>query len=291
MAAAQATRQYTEEGEVSVLNRSVENVFRNLVRLLVGRMTLRRLMDLLRDIFVQEAEAKLRRERPGKNVPLSQLALLTGLDTRTLIRVRGQLSARQTAGRDRLRIEDLSSEARVVEMWARHERYRDVASGEPRVLSYGTPESEFEQLVKAVVRSRGVTPQSILERLLGTRSVEQDADTGELRLITDRYSPFDSQHEKSLMSNGMQAIINLTGTVGRNIGSPDETRNVQREVWTFRLEPERRDEFHRKVRTFLLDMEQEAARVMTPLESEAQHDGQLTAGVGFYYFEEAAEED
>ena len=172
-------------------------------------------------------------------------------------------------------------------MWARHERYRDPASGEPRALAYGNPEAEFEQLVKAVVNARGVTPQSILDRLVGTNSVEADTDKGVLHLVTDRYSPFDSQHEMSLMSNGMQAIINLTGTVGRNIESPNDARNIQREVWTFRLDPDNRDRFHEKVRDFLLDMEQEAARVMTPLESEQQHDGQITAGVGFYYFEES----
>ena len=56
---------------------------------------------MLRDVFIQEAEARLRRERPGKNVPLSQLALLTGLDTRTLIRIRAELAARQVAWRAR----------------------------------------------------------------------------------------------------------------------------------------------------------------------------------------------
>lgn len=286
MAAAQAKRNATQGREVSILTRSVENVFRNLVRLLVGRMTLRRLLDLMREIFIQEAESLLRRERPGKNVALSQLALLTGLDTRTLIRVRGQISARQAAGHERIRIEDLSSEARVVEMWARNARYRDPQDDSPRPLTYGSPGSEFEELVREVVKARGVTTQSILERLLGTQSVAQDPESGLLRLITERYSPFDSQHEMSLMSNGMQAIINLTGTVGRNVLAPQEGRHIQREVWTFRLDPARRAEFNGKVREFLLEMEQQAARVMTPLESDTQHDDQITAGVGFYYFEE-----
>ena len=146
-----------------------------------------------------------------------------------------------------------------------------------------------DEFIRGDVTDADITHPDDYERIVEEENAWKEADTdkGVLHLVTDRYSPFDSQHEMSLMSNGMQAIINLTGTVGRNIESPNDARNIQREVWTFRLDPDNRDRFHEKVRDFLLDMEQEAARVMTPLESEQQHDGQITAGVGFYYFEES----
>ncbi len=285
MAAERAVRQKPPDRDISVLTRSVENVFRNLVRLLMGKMTLRRLQGIMREIFVQEAETRLRQERPGRNVPLSRLALLTGLDTRTLIRVRGEMSARQAEGRERIRIEDLSGEARVLEMWARNGRYHDEDTGRPKALN----PDEFEQLVKEVISARGVTVQSILERLIGTGSVEVDPKSGVLSLTTDRYSPFDSEDQLSLVASGMHAIINLTRTVDHNVHSAQEERNIQREVWTFRLEPERRDEFHAEVRNFLLRIEDQAVKVMTPLESDTQHDDQITAGVGFYYFEEESD--
>ena len=74
--------------EADLLARAVENVFRKLIRFLVGRITLVKLQEMIRYIYVEETEKMLRRERPGKNVPLTRLALNTGLDTRTLTRVR-----------------------------------------------------------------------------------------------------------------------------------------------------------------------------------------------------------
>jgi len=277
--------------DVSVLVRSVENVIRHLARLLVGRMTLSRLQTVMREVFVQEAEAKLRRERPGRNVPLSKLALLTGLDTRTLIRIRSDMATRQASGQEKVRISELSPEAKLVETWALNPRYRDEESGLPRVLSYNSPGSGFEQLVREVITARGVTVQSSLERLLATNSVGADPDRGELTLLTDRFSPFNTEDEMSLMATGLQAIINLTGTIDHNVRSPKVERLIQRELWTFRLDQDQRAEFRATLRTFLEGVEKRAEEVMTPMESEFEHEAQMTAGLGFYYFEEEPASD
>ena len=58
-------------GDVAILTLAVENVFRKLIRLLVGKISLKKLQDMIQVIFVEEAEAKLKKEKPGKNVPLS----------------------------------------------------------------------------------------------------------------------------------------------------------------------------------------------------------------------------
>lgn len=271
--------------DASMMMRSLESVFRHFARMLVGKVTLRRLQDLMREVFVQEAEARLRRDRPGKNVPLSQLALLTGLDTRTLIRIRGELASRQVQGKDTVRISELSPEARLVEVWALNPKYCG-ADGQPRPLSVGPSGSEFEQLIKEVINSRGVTAQSMLERLLATHTVEYVEDGQRLALLCERYSPFNSSDEESLMANGLQALINLSGTVCRNVTSPTKDRMIQRELWTFRLDESRREEFRNLVRDYLLKVEVGAEKVMVPLESEFEHQNQITAGMGIYYFEE-----
>ena len=101
-------------------------------------------------------------------MPLSQLALLSGLDTRTVVKIRGDIDARRSTGGSRVDMGELSPEARVVEMW--------LLKGEgdaPPDLAYGSPGSEFEKLVKEVVTSRGVTVQSILERLVSTGTVQE----------------------------------------------------------------------------------------------------------------------
>jgi len=70
--------------DVAILTRAVENVFRKLIRLLIGKMSLKKLQEMIQIIFVEEAEAKLKREMPGENVALGDIALQTGVDTRTI---------------------------------------------------------------------------------------------------------------------------------------------------------------------------------------------------------------
>ena len=229
-----AAQQAHQLQDVSVLTRSVESIFRNVVKLLVGKMSLVRLQTIIREIFVQEAHAKLRAERPGKNVPLSRLALLTGLDTRTLIRVREQIFAGLALGKEQTRVSDIIPEAKIVGLWAQSPEYCDPESGKSRSLTFGENNSEFEKLVKAAITSRGVTLQSIVERLVATNTIEVDKEKGQVKLLAERYTPFNSDHEMSLMTSGMHAITNLTGTVQRNISSARKDRIFQREVWTFR---------------------------------------------------------
>jgi hypothetical protein len=88
------------------------------------------------------------------------------------------------------------------------------------------------------------------------------------------------------MNSGLQALTNLSGSIVHNVSAPRDQRLIQRELWTYRLDPLRRPEFPDIVRNFLLDLGSRAETVMSPLESEIESGDQLTAGLGFYYFEE-----
>ena len=85
--------------DAAILTRAVENVFRKLIRFLVGRISLVKLQVMIRHIYVEEAERNLKTALPGRNVPLTRLALVTGLDTRTLVQVKNGLNgeSRNTA--------------------------------------------------------------------------------------------------------------------------------------------------------------------------------------------------
>jgi len=50
--------------DVAILTRAVESVFRKLIRLLLGKISLKKLQEMIQVIFVEEAEAKLRLESP-----------------------------------------------------------------------------------------------------------------------------------------------------------------------------------------------------------------------------------
>lgn len=74
--------------KTEIMLQSIEKVLRRLVRVLVGRVSFEKLNALLKQIFAEESEQQLRRENPGKQIPLTRLALVTGLDTRVLAKIK-----------------------------------------------------------------------------------------------------------------------------------------------------------------------------------------------------------
>jgi hypothetical protein len=128
--------------EADLLARAVENVFRKLIRFLVGRISLVKLQEMIRHIYVEETELKLQAEQPGKNVPLARLALNTGLDTRALLKIRKRLYTQQPRYRQQF-LAELTPESAVVEAWAGRVR-REGASAAASVLEYGSDDAAFE---------------------------------------------------------------------------------------------------------------------------------------------------
>jgi hypothetical protein len=268
--------------EAALLARAVENVFRKLVRFLVGRITLVKLQEMIRHIYVEETERKLRAENPGKNVPLTRLALLTGLDTRTLVRVRQRLEQDEPRFRQQF-LAELTPESAVVEAWASR-----IDSGQPGAdeLDYGNEQSEFERLVRSSISTRGITMQSLIQRLVDTRSVAQDRKRQTLRLLVDHYSPYLSQDEPNIVNAALSAISNLISTIDYNVGAKPAEKLFQRQKWTFRLDPDDTAEFRLEMRRMLERFETEADGTIAPWEQDRYDSGLVTAGVGMYYFEE-----
>ena len=264
--------------DADLLARAVENVLRKLIRFLVGRISLVKLQEMIRLIYIDETEKKLRKENPGKNVALTRLALHTGLDTRTLTRAREVL---YTGGR-RYRqqfLAELTPESAVVEAWAN-------LKGDKSVLEYGSEDADFERLVRATIPTRGITIQSIIKRLVDTNSIEQDKENRRLKLLVDHYSPYLSDDEPNMINAAFSAISNLLTTIEYNVNAGPDGRLFQRQAWTFRLSPEDREAFRKAMRSMLENYEKEAMKAIEPWEMEAYGEHQLTAGIGLYYFEE-----
>jgi len=115
--------QKNRSGEAAILTRAVDTVFRKLIRFLVGRISLVRLQEMIRYIYVEEAEKTLRIANPGKNVPMTRLALITGLDTRTLVEVRKRLETDSSQYRQQF-LSELTPESAIVEAWAAWQEMR-----------------------------------------------------------------------------------------------------------------------------------------------------------------------
>ncbi len=128
--------------EAELLARAVENVLRKLIRFLVGRISLVRLQEMIRHIYVEETQNKLQSETPGRNVPLTRLALNTGLDTRALVQIRERLQTEGPQYRQQF-LAELTPESAVVEAWASRVR-EEGAPGAAAELRYGSDDAAFE---------------------------------------------------------------------------------------------------------------------------------------------------
>ena len=269
-------------GEAAILSHAVENVFRKLIRFLVGRISLVRLQEMIRYIYVEEAQKALQSENPGKNVPMTRLALVTGLDTRTLYQVRKRLEADDGQYGQKF-LSELTPESAIVEAWV--DGVKSAGEGTGSVLDYGSDSSGFERLVKATISGRGITIQSIIERLVATRSVVQDRENRTLQLVVDEFSPYLSEDEPNIVNAALSAISNLISTIEHNMAASPEDRFFQRQRWTFRLDPGDRSAFRKAMRDLLENYNSGAEAGIRPWEKATYQEDWVTAGVGFYYFE------
>ena len=165
--------------DVAILTRAAERVFRKLIRMLIGKMSLKKLQEMIQIIFVEEAEAALKAETPGQSVALGDIALLTGVDTRTIKKIRAYIAVSNPIHQDDVFLEGFMPLFKVFDLWMNDKRFFDVTKGKPRALDIEGQGATFPELVKAAIQSRGLTSQAVLKRLkeIGVVEVEVAAGT------------------------------------------------------------------------------------------------------------------
>jgi hypothetical protein len=275
-------------GDVAILTRAVENVFRKLIRLLIGKMSLKKLQEMIQVIFVEEAEAKLRLETPGKNVPLSTLAVITGFDTRTLTRIKGKESYLKPFFEAKRFLSEITPECSVLDVWESSSKYRDSKSGKPKILAIRGSKVSFESLIGDSNSTRGVTVTSFLQRLEASKSIIVDKTQNTVQMIDKRYTPFESEDQTENVKIGMAAVGNLVDTIAYNLKASSQGREsfYQRGCWTNRLDKNQSEKLRRLVKKFLVKTDERARKIMKPFEQNTVNNDQVTAGISLFYFEE-----
>ncbi len=276
--------------DAAILTRAVENVFRKLIRFLVGRISLVKLQEMIRFIYVEEAERKLNRERPDQNIPLTRLAILTGLDTRTLTRVRNSERYRKPLYLEKRFLKDMTPESCVLDVWSSNPKYLH-STGKPRKIAVANENNSFEQLVKEAVSSRGITAQSIMARLIANKAVKFDEDTETIELLEKIQAPFKTGDEWGIIEVGFLQTGNLLDTVFYNFQAVRDEKKpfYQRGCWTHRLNKQNRMKFQNLCREILEESDERARNQMAPYEEKVSTDDQMTAGISMFYFEEGME--
>lgn len=283
-----ATHSKENLADVAILTRAVESVFRKLIRMLVGKISLKKLQEMIRIIFVEEAEAMLKQEAPGKNVPLSTLAVVTGFDTRTLTKIKAREGYQKPFHEEKRFLSQITPECSVLDVWESTQKYRDSKSGKPKVLPIRGQGTSFESLISDSNSTRGVTVTSFLHRLETSKSIVVDKANNSVRMIDKRYTPFDSEDQTENARIGMAAVGNLVDTIRYNLSAPSQGEEsfYQRGCWTNRLDVNDREKLRKIVKKFLEKTDERARKIIKPFEQDRVANDQVTAGISLFYFEE-----
>lgn len=273
--------------DVAVLTRAVENVLRKLVRILIGRMSLKKLQEMIQIIFVEEAEAKLGQETLGKNVSLTKLGSLTDLDTRTLTKIRSSYDSSKPIHLDSSFLKGFTPGFKVLDLWLNEKKYLDCDTKRPIPLSFSGNGITFEMLVEEAVSARGVTARSMLERLIENKFVQINPKSEQIELVREDYI-FLSSEELDMIDIGFSAIASLATTVDHNIrnAGSETSRFYQRGCWTYRLDKKNQNEFRKAMLDFLHEIDKKAKDAIFPFEDSNELPDQLAAGISMFYFEE-----
>lgn len=274
--------------ELSILIRAFELVFRKLIRLLIGRISLRKIQELIRVIFVEEAEAKLKRQRPEQNVALADLVLLADVDTRTIKKTRSYIALSTPLHQDVTFLSELIPEACVLDIWESSSRYTDPKTGKPKILKIKGPGVSFESLIKESTSTNGLTVESFLRHLLESKSITILEGGNEVQLINMQYTSFESADQAASLKIGLAVVSNLLDTITHNLRAPalGDGAFYQRGCWTTRLNKKDRQELRAMSRRFLSKSDEKARELIRPYERESASDELITAGISMFYFEE-----
>jgi len=274
--------------EVTILTRAVENVFRKLIRFLVGKISLVKLQEMLRVIYIQEAEDFLRVEDQLENVSMTKLGVLTGVDTRTLSTILNSPAFRKPLYSESHFLKELTPAASVVDVWNSEEPFCDPITREPIVLPISGDSPSFESLVFVAVKGRGITASSLLQRLESSGALRVNSEANSVELLQYSYLPKDLNDHIGFVELGLSAVSNLIETVHYNLIALQQgkTRLYQRGAWTFQLPVVFQDEARLKLGEILSQTETTVRDILAKYERNVTSGKRITSGVGMFYFEE-----
>lgn len=252
---------------------AVRLVFRRVVRLLVGSVSFPALIEILRKIYVEEAERKLR--RGGTKPTKSALALMTGLDTRVVSSVmNSDLDSSLTP-------KNYCAESALLDMWANDSFFRDEDTGQPAILPLEGRGRTFQGLVLRCI-GRNITTKTVMDRLLTSSNIRViSGAVEEVEMLSQYYSPVSSDKAK-LTDIALYESSRVLSAVIHNMNADPELRVPQQGRWTYRLSPENYRKFRTEARKLLEKQIKEGEQLLEDFEEGQKKPGQLTVGFGWY---------
>jgi hypothetical protein len=251
----------------------LSRVFRKIVRLVIGTVSLPALVDILKAIYVEEAQKKLVRE--GSKPTKSALALITGLDTRVVSSVLAQNLSTT------IQNQNVNPEHALIDLWSSDPFFQDSETGLPAKLPIEGRGRTFQSLVLRSI-GRNITVKTVISRLLASKNIRViHEDIEEVELLSKIYSPISNDKAKQTEVGIIEASRVLSAVI-HNMNTESDLRVPQQGRWTYRLDPKNYKNFRRKVRKLLDKQIKEGESLLEEFEESTNQDGQLTVGIGWY---------
>ena len=251
----------------------LSRVFRKVVRLVIGTVSLPALTDILKAIYVEEAQKKL--EREGSKPTKSAIALMTGLDTRVV----SSLMAENLE--NTLQTQNVNPEHALIDMWTSDPFFQDPETGKPAALPIVGKGRTFQTLVLRSI-GRNITVKTVISRLLASENIRvTQKDVEVVELLSMLYSPISDDRAKQTEVGLVEASRVLSAVI-HNMTATSETRVPQQGRWTYRLAPERYQEFRLRARDLLGKQIKEGESLLEEFEEATKQPGQVTVGIGWY---------
>lgn len=259
--------------ENSAVHQVLPLLFRKIVRLLVGTISFPILADLLKSLYVEEAERKL--ERSGSKPTKSAIALITGLDTRVVSSV-----SKENYGETGVPT-SANPENTLIDIWNSDATFQDPNTLKAAILPIEGKGRTFQTLVLRAI-GRNITVKTVLDRLLKGGTVQiVDGDIPRVELVSKFYNPISSDNAKAT-EIGLLESSRVLSAVLHNMGSDDDRRVPQQGRWTYRLDPKNYKQFRNEVRDLLEKQIAEGDELLERFEESQKKSGQLTVGIGWY---------
>jgi len=248
-------------------------VLRRIVRLMIGTVSFPALVEILKTLFVEEAENKIKRS--GSKPTMSALALLTGLDTRVVSVV---------VNKDydiSIESKNICAENALLDMWANDPLFSDPNTNKPYILPIEGRGRSFQGLVLRSI-GRNITIKTVLDRLLASGNIGIISDgTEKVEMLDLFYSPITNDRAKMTDIAFVESSRVLSAAI-HNMISDVDSRVPQQGRWTYRLSPSRYKEFRTEARFLLQKQIKEGEALLEKFEESKKQPGQLTVGIGWY---------
>jgi len=240
---------------------------------MVGSVSFPALVEILKSIYVEEAENKIKRS--GSKPTKSALALITGLDTRVVSSV---------ISKDydiTMEPKNICAENALLDMWANDPFFIDTETQEPQILPIEGRGRTFQGLVLRSI-GRNITIKTVLDRLLSSGNIKTISDgTEKVEMLSLFYSPITNDRANMTDIAFIESSRVLSAAI-HNMNSDIDSRVPQQGRWTYRLSPARYKEFRQEARLLLQKQIKEGEALLETFEDAQKQPGQLTVGIGWY---------